>query len=391
MFLNKKNSVAFDKNLFLIGTTLFWIGLYIYVPVLSPYTEHLSNRLELVGLVVASYGFTQLIFRFPIGIWSDRIGKRKPFVLWGFILVSISCIGMALFPNAWLLLVFRALSGVAASMWVAFTVLYSGYFRNDQTTRAMSIITLCTGFGQTFGSIGGKIADMYGWTAPFYFGAVLAILGLLFILPVAEVSDKNRKPASIKSLLLVSSQRLLLIVSIITALSQFAIFSTTFGFLTIYADRIGASKSYMGLLMFAINIFQMLSMLMAGTIVAPRIGYKATIGVSYISVALTTVATPFIKDLWVLLIVQALGALLRGLAYPILMGLAIQDVSKEEKAAAMGFFQAVYAIGMFLGPFISGFMGRSFGLDSVFFISSVIYVIAAVMGIIMLPKMKILA
>jgi len=252
----------------------------------------------------------------------------------------------------------------------------------------MSIITLCTGFGQAFGSIGGKIADMYGWTSPFYFGAVLAILGVLFMLPIAESSEKSPKSASVRSLLLVASRKPLLIVSIITALSQFAIFSTTFGFLTVYADHIGASKSYLGLLMFVINIAQTLSMLMAGTIVTPRIGYKATIGLAYISVALTTVTTTFIKDLWTLLIVQSFGALLRGLAYPILMGLAIQDVPKEEKAAAMGFFQAVYAIGMFLGPFISGFMARSFGLESVFFTSGVIYMIAAVMGILMLPKMK---
>ncbi|MBM3211909.1 MFS transporter, partial [Candidatus Poribacteria bacterium] len=260
------------------------------------------------------------------------------------------------------------------------------YFRDEQSARAMSIITLCTGLGQAISAFGGKIADMYGWTGPFYAGAILSIIGMLFMLPIAERSTPRKNTASLKSLLLVASHKRLLIVSTITALSQFAIFSTTYGFLTVYGENIGGSKSYLGLLMFTINIAQTISMLLSGTVVAPRIGYKTTIGLAYISVAFTTAVTTYIKDIWVLLIVQTLGALLRGLAYPVLMGLAIQGLPKEEKASAMGFFQAVYAIGMFLGPFFSGFIGGSFGLDTVFFCSSAIYIIAAFMGIYTLPK-----
>jgi len=380
--LNRKT----EKLLFLIGTTFFWISLYIYGPTLSPYAEHLSKSLALVGLVAGAYGFTQFLFRFPIGIWSDKIGRRKPFVLSGFILVSISCIGLALSPNAWVLLIFRGVAGVAASMWVAFTVLYSGYFRDDQAARAMSLITFCVGIGQAVGAVGGKIADVYGWIAPFYAGAGLSILGLIFILPISEKVKGNRTPASLRSLLSVATRKRLLVVAIITSLSQFAVFSTTFGFLTIYASHLGASKTYLGLLIFIINGCQTLSMLLSGTLVTPRLGYKATVGAAYISIACATVATPFIRDLRLLFVIQGLGAMGRGLAYPVLMGLAIQGMPQEERAAAMGFFQAVYAIGMFSGPAISGFIGHTFGLQGVFFCSATIYLIASVMSVFTLPK-----
>jgi MFS family permease len=377
---------AVEKLLFLIGTTFFWISLYIYQPTLSPYTEHLSKSLALVGLVAGAYGFTQFLFRFPIGIWSDKIGRRKPFVLSGFALVFISCIGLALSPNAWVLLIFRGFAGVAASMWVAFTVLYSGYFRDDQAARAMSLITFCVGIGQAVGAVGGKIADAYGWIAPFYAGAGLSILGLMFMLPISEKVKADRTPASLRSLLSVATRKRLLVVAIITSLSQFAVFSTTFGFLTVYAYRLGASKSHLGLLIFIINSFQTLSMLLTGTLVAPRIGYRATVGAAYISITCATFATPFIRDLRLLFLVQGLGALGRGLAYPVLMGLAIQGMPQEERAAAMGFFQAVYAIGMFSGPAISGFIGRSFDLPGVFFCAAIIYLIAAVLSIFTLPR-----
>ena len=68
------------------------------------------------------------------------------------------------------------------------------------------------------------------------------------------------------------------------------------------------------------------------------------------------------------------------------MGLAIQGMPQEERAAAMGFFQAVYAIGMFSGPAISGFIGHALGLQGVFFCAAIIYLIAAVLGIFTLPR-----
>ena len=40
----------------------------------------------MVGLVVGSYGLIQMLLRIPLGIWSDRIGKRKVFITIGVLL-----------------------------------------------------------------------------------------------------------------------------------------------------------------------------------------------------------------------------------------------------------------------------------------------------------------
>ena len=326
--------------------------------------------------MVASYGLTQLLFRIPIGIWSDRSGRRKPFVLSGFVLIFISCIGLALSPNAWVLLLFRGLAGLAASMWVAFTVLYSSYFSDSQSTRAMSLITFCVGFGQAISAIGGKIADAYGWIAPFYVGAGLSVLGAALMLPIPDRSVEGRPAISLQRLLSIASRRRLLVVSIVAALSQFAVFSTVYGFLTVYATQIGATKSNLGLLMFIISSCQTVSMLLTGTIVAPRIGYMATVVAGYSVVACATIVTPYIRGLPVLFLIQGLGGLGRGLAYPILMGLAIQGTPQQEKATAMGFFQAIYAIGMFLGPALGGVIGDTLGLRGVFLCAGIAYLVA---------------
>jgi len=49
-----------------------------------------------------------------------------------------------------------------------------------------------------------------------------------------------------------------------------------------------------------------------------------------------------------------------------LMGLSIQSVPRQQQATAMGFFQSLYAIGMSLGPILSGACAQKVGLSSVF-------------------------
>ena len=75
--------------LFCVGTFFFWSSLYVYVPVLSVYARSKGASLTLAGLVVSAYGLTQLLTRIPIGFFSDVLGQRKPFVLVGFVAVSV--------------------------------------------------------------------------------------------------------------------------------------------------------------------------------------------------------------------------------------------------------------------------------------------------------------
>lgn len=376
-----------EQILILIGTFFFWASLYVYVPILSPYAKELGGSLTVVGFVVSAYGLSQFLFRFPLGIWSDRLGRRKPYVISGFVFTAISCLGLALSPNPWILLIFRGVAGVSASMWVALTVMYSQYFHDTQSTKAMSLISFCTGFSQMISTyVGGNIAQNQGSVATFYYGIGLAIIGILIISPISETKIINTVSFSFKKLLLVASRKRLLTVSIITSLSQFSIFVITYGFLTIYATGIGASKSQLGTMMFVIHLALTISNLLAGTYVAPRIGYKMTVFIAFSSISIMTIITPFIKSISLLILLNGLGTLGRGLAPPILMGLAIQGIPREEKATAMGFYQAVYALGMFLGPATGGLIGDAFGLAAVFYCAGAIYLLTSIISIIMLPS-----
>lgn len=71
---------------------------------------------------------------------------------------------------------------------------------------------------------------------------------------------------------------------------------------------------------------------------------------------------------------------------PVLMGLAIKHVHPTRRATAMGFYQAIYSLGMFGGPAIVGWIGDAFGLAGGFYCVSGISAIAVLCTFVLAPK-----
>jgi len=80
----------------------------------------------------------------------------------------------------------------------------------------------------------------------------------------------------------------------------------------------------------------------------------------------------FTDALWVLFIVQISASLGVAIVNTLLLGLCIRDISEKSRATAMGFFQAVYGIGMFVGPFVTGQISFRFGLSTAFIFTGLI-------------------
>jgi len=74
------------------------------------------------------------------------------------------------------------------------------------------------------------------------------------------------------------------------------------------------------------------------------------------------------------------------MAYTLLMGLSISDIPPQGRATAMGFFQATYGLGMFIGPFVTGWIGHSFGLGTAFGVTSGVGVVGMVLAYLVVRK-----
>jgi MFS family permease len=110
-----------------------------------------------------------------------------------------------------------------------------------------------------------------------------------------------------------------------------------------------------------------------------REGHVVSAG--YLVVGAATLAIPFIHSIPLLMLSQAIGGVGRGLVFPILMSCTIAAVAPSELATAMGFFQATYALGMTMGPWVAGGLVAWLGLGGVFIMTAGLMGLAAVIAL----------
>lgn len=344
-------------------TLLFWFSTYIYTPMMPTYIKSLGASYFMVGLILGCYGVGQLVLRVPIGILSDRINKRKIFVIAGLTFLVLSSLGLYLFANPMLILVFRSFSGIASAFWVIFTVLYSSYFLESESTKAVGILVAFCNAGIMFGLVfGGFIVRAFDMKTTFLVSLCTALAGLVLSFGVGE-KKINRRPAQVRELLMVLKDANFLTVSAVGVICQFVIFATLYGFTPVVARNMGASDFSIAMLSAVAALPSVIGSALSGSFLGKKFGEKNTMVYGLIISAVSCCILPFSKDFTMLTILQVICGLGAGTVFPLLMGLSIKKVSSDKRATAMGIFQAIYGLGMFLGPTIIGALSDSVGID----------------------------
>ncbi|MDG1840534.1 MAG: MFS transporter [Dehalococcoidia bacterium] len=380
---SSKTSISANRNIVLSTTAIFffWMSLYFYVPFLPIHTLELGASNTVLGIVIASYAIGQMLLRIPVGVMSDLLGRRKPFVLIAFIASSAGALGLFFAPSPSILFLARSLTGVAGAGWVAITVLYISYFHSSKTDQAMSWVMFVNAFGIVVATfVGGVIGELYGGVSTFFAGFLSGLIGTILILLVKEPQQLSQTAMSWADFLRVGRNPLLLRISLIGVLIHFVTFAVSFSFVPVYAVSIGATEFQNGLIAGAMFIFSA-----AGNLATPKFvekfGYRNTLVFGLFIIALSVAVIPLLHSPVLLMVSQAAGGLGRGMSQLILMTLAVLVVPGATRTTSMGIYQALYAIGMFAGPVIAGFVADFSGVLSVFWVCAVVSLASCVIGV----------
>ncbi|MEK5234697.1 MFS transporter [Paenibacillus sp. FSL L8-0470] len=367
---------------FLVIVFMFWFSSYIYVPVLSPYVEHLGASYVMVGSVLGIYGLMQILFRLPIGIGSDYLNRRRPFIYLGLIASGASCLLFMAGAHPGWALAARAVSGIAASAWVVYSVMFAGYFPKEEAGKAMGMLQFTTVIAQLMSMmISGYMVEHWGWNAPFVIGGLVAIAALVLALRLPEQQQEKRENAiQLKDLAAVIKEPLLVKVSLLSVLAHCVLFITMFGYTPNQALDIGASKESLGWLTLAFMLPHAIATLYGSRLFGRLLGDRGTLLLGFAGSALFTLLIPSMPTLAALCATQIGNGFMQGLIFPLLLGKSVSGVAPFKRATAMGFYQAVYAIGMSGGPFVAGWMSSAYGLSGGFWLGGIAAALAAVLS-----------
>ncbi len=365
--------------LYIVVVFLYWGALYFYVPTLSVYAETKASDLAMVGVMLSMYGLWQAVARFPLGLAADWVGRRKPFILVGFLLTGLGAVLMGISPGIGGLIVGRALTGFAASVWVLLVVAFSSLFPPEEAVRAAAILSTVNAVSRMLvtGSTG-ALNEIGGYPLAFFFAAGTACLAIVVMLFIKEPRRPVKQP-SVKAITQLITRRDVLLPSLLCAVLQYAIWSSTFGFTPNLARNLGATDVALGL-MVSMNIGLVLLGNLLTTAISKRLGAYRLVIVTFLLVFGGLGLLGLSRNLWMVYAGQICMGLASGIGYPALMGMNIRYVDDSQRATAMGLFQAVYGIGMFTGPWLSGVLADAVGLNPMFIIIAVLCTAVGLFG-----------
>ena len=367
-----------NRGILLAIVVLFWFAQYVYVPFQTPYLTSLQVSAAFIGVIVGAYGVTQMTLRLPVGVLADFRGRHKGFIFLGALLAGAASALRLLFPGGVGFLIANLLSGCASSMWISFIVLYTSFFGGGQQQSATSRIIMFNNVGVLLGFLAGTLCyGRFGMSLLTTMSAIagFAGAGLSLLLREEKPPVKN---VSVGGLLKICLNGRLIIFALFALIQQGIQMATTMSFTTQILEDLGASSALIGYA----SILYMLSAVFFAWLDSTRVcathGPKVWIPSVFVVVALYCLLVGNVASIPVIFLLQILPGMSTGVLLSYIISEAMTEVPPAQKSTAMGFFQAVYAIGMTTFPMLTGALAEHISVASAYDVLAMTALIGAV-------------
>jgi len=165
------------------------LGNSMVIIVIPLYVSQVSNPLlglptpVLVGLLISSFGILTALSQPIAGAVSDRVGRRKPFIMGGLVLMALGSAAFIAAQQYIDVLAIRALQGIGVALTVSASISLMALITEKETRGgAMGIFTTLRMVGFALGPlIGGVLHVQVGFNAVFITGAALIGLSTLVV------------------------------------------------------------------------------------------------------------------------------------------------------------------------------------------------------------------
>ena len=365
-------SEKLSKNVILLSIVSFLtdISSEIIFPILPMFIASLGGAGLIIGLIGGLSDSVSSILKVIAGYWSDRIGKRKPFVFFGYGLSSFSKILLS-FSTTWHhAVVLVSLERVGKGLRDAPRDAILAESSEEHRGRAF-------GFHRAMDTSGAIIGSALSFVLFYYLGLsfetiifAAGIIGFFSLIPVLLVKEKDKKP--VKSSLELSLKalpgdfRMFVIIASIFALGNF-----TYMFFILKAQNVflilnPAMAIAIPLLLYVwFNIIYAAFSMPVGTL-SDRIGRRKILIAGYGLFALTCAGFVFSDSLAAFIVLFALYGVAYSLIDATQRAFASDLISENIRGTGLGTFHTVIGLAALPASLIAGSLWQYVGPDATF-------------------------
>ncbi|AKB25864.1 bicyclomycin/multidrug efflux system [Methanosarcina sp. MTP4] len=335
------------------------------------------------GLVTAVFGLFSAITQPLIGRFSDKIDRRRPFILFGLVGYTFFSFLYSHVTGYEQLLFIRLLQGITVGATIPAVIAMVTHISSPENRgRAVGIYTTIRGVGFGLGPIvGGAIASYYGFEAGFHFCAFLGIVSLVLVNlfvketrgpgePVLEESSGN----GLVSIYSLAGAMLMMMVGIMMIVAL----------LPEYEVRLEASELSLGVAVSAYIFARLLFQTPLGSL-SDRIGRKKLIVSGlFLSIPLVVVMG-YVTSVNQLIFARALqGVLVASIDTPA-MALAADLSNGSFTSSKLSIITTAQAAGMAIGPIFGGFLAGYMTFVTPFYACALLMLLA---GFVVMKKVE---
>lgn len=349
---------------------LVFTGIGLVIPIMPKYMENLGISGGVIGLLVAAFSLTQLLFSPVAGRLADSFGRKRMIVI-GLVVFAISEVLFGVASSPVLLFVSRLLGGISAALIMPAVMAYSADMTtNEERATGMGYITAAITTGFIIGpGIGGYIAE-FGIRVPFYSAAIAGMIAAcitLFILresrpsqeSLSDSASSEQHQGSLLSQLWFSYREPYFFSLIIVFVMSFGLanFETVF---SLFVDhKFGFEPKDIAFIITFGSIAGAVVQLTAFGWIMNRFGERAVISVSLLFAGLFIVLTLFVHKFWMIFAVTFIVFLATDILRPAI-STQMSMLAKDQQGYVAGLNSAFTSLGNIAGPIVAGFL---FDLD----------------------------